>query len=181
MNNSFRSTPPTPGECSDDYQEYVDKVPAGDIIALLMKQGAEAVRLFSGLTEAQELFSYMPGKWTVRELLGHVNDDERLFASRALWFGRGGEGPLPSWQGDEWVKENRHSRRPLADLVNEFEHLRASSIYLFSSFDEQAWRRHGVAAGDDVSVRALVWITAGHVEHHLDILRKRYLSALQNS
>jgi uncharacterized damage-inducible protein DinB len=134
-------------------------------------------RLFAGRSERDGNFRYAPDKWTVKEVLGHVIDAERIFTYRALRIARGDETPLPSFEQDDYVKNGGFSARTLADLGEEFDAVRGASISLFRSFDEAAWGRRGTASQKQVTVRALGFITAGHQIHHRMILEENYFPA----
>jgi uncharacterized damage-inducible protein DinB len=135
-------------------------------------------RLFAGHSERDGNFRYAPGKWTVKEVLGHVTDAERIFTYRALRIGRGDETPLSSFEQNDFVKNGGFAGRTLADLMEEFDAVRGASISLFRSFDDAAWGRRGVASEKQVTVRALGFITAGHQIHHRMILEESYFPAI---
>jgi len=168
---------PSPDEYAPYYHKYVDLVPAGDVLATLAEQGMAAGDLWTGLGEARAGWRYAPGKWSLKEVLGHLLDTERVFALRALWFARGGAGPLPSMEQDDWVAEGRFEARRIADLAAEYAVLRRASLLLFRSLDAGVHGRRGVASGREVTVRAFPWLIAGHELHHLAIVRERYLPA----
>ena len=155
---------------------YIDKVPHGDICQILEAQRAETIALMRSITEERSLYRYAPEKWSVRQVLSHVNDAERLFVFRAFWFARGFDSPLPSFEQETATAAAKADERPLAQHIEEFESVRAATLSFFQSLSEPAWMRHGVASGYPFSVRALAYITAGHVVHHAEILRERYLS-----
>ena len=118
---------------------------------------------------------YAPGKWSLTEVIGHVVDTERVLATRAMLFARGDAKPLPGFDQDALIEGAMFDDRPLASLVDEFEHLRRANVALFGSWGEEAQARRGVASGCAFTVRALVTIVAGHALHHLDVVRERYL------
>lgn len=175
MNTSFRSTPPHSAEYAPFYAGYIARVANGDILETLKRQQSEMVKLISGLTTEQGAFRYGPGKWSVREVVGHVIDAERIFSYRALRVGRNDKTPLAGFEENEYVANGNFEDRAIADLAADFDHLRTSTIDLFRQFDAEAWQRTGVANAFDVSVRALAWIVAGHELHHREILINRYL------
>ena len=154
---------------------YVSRVPDGDIVGTLEKQLAETVALIHGIAEARGDFRYAEGKWSIKELIGHVIDGERIFTYRALRFSRGDTTPLAGFEQDDYVRGAAFDKRSLSDLANEYEHVRRATISLFSNLDEEAWNRRGAANDNEVSVRGLAFIVAGHERHHLEILRTRYL------
>jgi len=166
---------PSPDEYAPYYHKYVSLVPAGDVLATLAEQGTAAADLWAGLDEARAGRRYAPGKWSVKEVVGHLLDTERVFALRALWFARGGAGPLPSMEQDDWVAAGCFDARRLADLAAEYAVLRRASLLQFGSFDAGALGRRGVASGREITVRAFPWLIAGHERHHLTVIRERYL------
>ena len=170
---------PGPDEYFEFYRTYVAKVPDGDIIDTLSHQGDRLRAMFSEVPRESETFAYAPGKWTVREVLGHIIDAERVFAYRALSIGRGDETPLPGFDENEWAARSNAGSRDLASIVEEFGHVRSATCALFGSFGAGVGRRTGVASGHGISVRALAWIVAGHAEHHLRLIQERYLPAME--
>lgn len=145
------------------------------ILALLRQQVPALRELVRGVSAEQALRGYEPGKWSLLESLLHVADAERVFSYRALRIARGDTTPLPGFEQDDWVPNSGANRRTLADILTELEAIRAASLALFDSLDDEAVLRVGTASGNPVSVRALVWITAGHFAHHLELTRTRYL------
>ena len=140
--------------------------------------GALTVRGFAGRSERDGNFRYAPGKWTIKEVLGHITDTERIFAYRALRIARCDQTPLASFEQDDFVKNGGFAGRKLADLAQEFDIVREASILLFRSFNDAAWSRRGVASQKEVTVRALGFITAGHQIHHRLILEEQYFPAI---
>jgi hypothetical protein len=153
---------------------YVAAVPDGDIFEILARQGMEFPQFLQSVGEAWGGHRYAPGKWTVKEMIGHVNDTERVFAYRALRFARGDETPLASFEQDLYVPTGNFNTRTLASLADEFAHLRAATVDLYFHLDAEALGRRGSASGFVVSVRAMAYVIAGHVAHHERILRERY-------
>ena len=168
-------TRPQTTEAASYYFKYIDLVTGDDIVSAMEDQMGEMLQFLSGISEEQSLHSYEPGKWTIRELLNHVNDGERIFAGRALWFARGFTDPLPSFEQDIAVQAAHANNTSWVDLVEEFEIVRLGTISLLKSLPDEAWDRTGVASDNPVSVRALAYIIAGHVAHHINVLRERYL------
>jgi uncharacterized damage-inducible protein DinB len=166
---------PTPDEHAPWQARYIALVPDGDITATLAAQARETAALLRGLSAEQAGHRYAPGKWSVREVLGHMIDAERVFAYRALSFARGDQAELPGFEEDDWVREAGHERCDLRDLVDDYETVRAATLTVLRRLDDGAWARTGLANGVRCSVRALVWVTAGHERHHLAVLRERYL------
>lgn len=169
------TTRPEATEHDPYYSTYIDRVPDGEILELLTSGLEETLALLAGCPEDRETFRYAPGKWSVREVVGHIVDTERLFAFRALQFARADPGPLPGVDQLVWAAGSNAGVRPLASLADEFARVRAATLSLFASFDEAAWARTGVASDCPVSVRALAWILAGHEIHHRRVLAERYL------
>jgi uncharacterized damage-inducible protein DinB len=168
---------PDPGEYNAYYDRYIALVPAGDIIALLSVQLDDTVALLRDLSEEQALHAYAPGKWTIKEVAGHVMDAERVFMHRALRFARGDATPLPSFDENAYAVAGGFNERPLASLVSEFTAVRRATVALLAGLTTESWELRGTASGFPVTVRALAWITAGHELHHRQILAQRYLAA----
>jgi len=169
---------PEAGEFAAYYGKYIEKVPGTDVTGILESERLQVSRLFAGRGERDGNFRCAPGKWTIKEILGHVTDAERIFTYRALRIGRGDETALASFEQDDYVKNGNFAARTLADLVEEFDAVRGASISLFRSFDERAWGRRGTASQKPVTVRALGFITAGHQIHHRMILEESYFPAI---
>jgi hypothetical protein len=165
---------PEATEYAPYFERYVSLVRTGDILSTLEEQKGAFRRALSALPAERAGFRYAPDKWTIREVVGHCTDAERVFAFRALCFGRGEEAPLPSFDENEYARQSGHDSVPLPDLLEEFETVRTATLLQFRHFPDGVWRRAGVASGNPVSVRALAHIAAGHVAHHLAILRERY-------
>src|SRR5579859_5473498 len=165
---------PEAGEFAEYYGKYIAKVPGTDVPSILESERLQMSRLFAGRSERDGNFRYVPDKWTIKEILGHVTDAERIFTYRALRIGRGDETPLASFEQDDYVKVGGFAERTLADLMEEFDAVRGASISLFRSFDDAAWGRRGTASQKPVpvTVRALGFITAGHQIHHRTILEE---------
>jgi hypothetical protein len=168
---------PASSEYAPFYGGYVGAVPDGDFLPLLERQGSETVALLRAVSEKTSQHRYAPGKWSIREVVGHLTDAERVFTYRALSFARGDATPLPSFDENTWAATSNADRRPLADLIGDFEAVRAATLALLRGFDEEQFARAGIASGHQVTVRALAYIVAGHERHHVRILRERYLSS----
>jgi hypothetical protein len=166
---------PEPGEYAPYFERYISKVPDGDILTLLASQIGDTTRLLAGLSDQQARRRYAPGKWSVKEVVGHLADTERVLSYRALRFARGDTTPLPGFDENVLVANAGFDARPLADLLAEFDLVRRATLALFRSLDAEAARRRGVANENTVSVRALAYIIAGHERHHREILVERYL------
>ena len=156
------------------YGKYIAQVPGEDALPTLATHIDAWAPSLRALSEAQALHRYAPGKWSVKEVLGHLCDGERVFGYRALRFARADTTPLPGFDEDAWVPNSGADRRPLADLVDELRAVRAATVAMFRSFDPEQLARRGEANGAGISVRALAWISAGHAIHHQTILRERY-------
>jgi len=166
---------PQPNEAASYYSTYIDRVTSDDIVAVLTTQLDETKAFLSAISEEQSLHRYAPDKWSMRELLGHVNDTERVFMFRAVWFARGFEDPLPSFDQEIGFKAAESDKVSWASHIEEFRAIRLSTLAFFRNLPGEAWLRSGVASGNSVTVRALAYIVAGHVSHHVNVLRERYL------
>jgi uncharacterized damage-inducible protein DinB len=176
MTVMIMTTAPDRTEAAEYYFTYIGQVPAGDIREILDTQAGETLALLEGISEEESLRRYAPGKWSIRQVASHVNDTERAFVFRALWFARGFDTPLPSFDQDVAIAAAGADERPWRSHVDEFRSVRAATLSFFRNLPEDAWSRRGVASGNPFTVRALAWIVAGHVTHHGTILRERYLS-----
>ncbi len=170
---------PVAGECDPYFSTYIDRVKEGDLVANLRRQSGELTELCGDLSEAEAGFRYGPDKWSIKEVLGHLIDTERVFAFRALWFARGETAALPGFDQDEFVRQADFDQRSVESLVSEFVHLRQSTIDLLAGFRDKDWERSGISNDAELSVRAIGYILAGHVIHHLEILGERYLRPLR--
>ena len=155
--------------------KYIDLVPGGDIRAILQQQVAETLALLRGISEEQSQHQYAPDKWSVRQVVSHVNDTERVFAFRALWFARGFQSELPSFDQNIAARYAAADQPPLTHHVGDFEAVRSSTLALFRHLPADAWQRRGVVSNHEFTIGALAYIIAGHVAHHMNILRERYL------
>ena len=169
------TTRPDRSEAAEYYFRYIDRVPDGDIRQTLTAQRDEMRRLFGGVPPDRHAFRYADGKWTLRQVAGHLSDTERMFAGRALWFARGLEGELPSFDQDISIASGRFDARSWTSLVDELDTVRAATLSLFADLPDAAWDGRGIASGNPFTVRALAWLAAGHVAWHLQIVRERYL------
>jgi hypothetical protein len=166
---------PDAAQFPEYYARYIDGIAVGSPPAVFGRQLAELIGLFSPLSEMQALLRYAPGKWNLKEILGHLSDAERILSMRALCFARGDGSELPGYDEDAYVAASGAGERPLPALLDEFRHVREATIALFDSLGADALERRGVANGTLISVRAMGWIIAGHAEHHLTVIRDRYL------
>jgi len=156
------------------YHTYIEKVPDGDVIKSMKKQIAEVKRLFKNVTKKQSVFRYSPGKWSVKEVLGHILEAERIFAYRALRFARNDKKDLHGFDENEYIHQSNYNETKLAELVEEFCSLRTSNMLMFKNFSDEMCLRFGTINGNKLTVRALAYIMTGHVRHHLKILKERY-------
>jgi DinB family protein len=170
-----RTTKPAEGEFLPYYERYIALVPGGDVVSTLDRQMSETQALLSGLPASISTYRYAPDKWSVNEVIGHVIDSERIFASRALRFARNDPTPLPGFEQDDYVRNSRFDAYPIAELASELESVRRTTVFLFKHLEEPAWMRRGIANNAEVSVRALAYIIAGHELHHREMLLARYL------
>ena len=167
---------PEPTEAASYYFKYIDQVQGDDPLGALEAQLDETLAFLLGITEEQSLHRYTPEKWSLREVLNHVNDTERVFLFRALWFARGFDSPLPSFDEKVGVAAARADQLSWARQVEEFRGVRLGTLAFFRNLPADAWMRSGIASGNSFTVRALAYILAGHTAHHVAILRERYLS-----
>ena len=165
---------PAEAEYAPFYANYVAAVPEGGVLDVLRAQPEQIARLAASVPADRETFRYAPGKWSVREVVGHMIDAERVFGYRAFCIGRGEAQPLPSFDENAYVAASGANARSLASLAEEFAQVRVANLALFERLGDEACRRMGTASGKPVSVRALVYIIAGHAAHHLTVLRERY-------
>ena len=172
---------PDPSEYHEYYHTYVSKVPDGPILETLSDQIMASVARFSDVPEELETYAYEPGKWTVREAVGHIIDTERLFAFRAMWFARRDPAPLPGMDQDAWVSASNAGERSLSDLLDEWVGLRRSNVAMFGSFDEGAGLLRGIASEREFSVRSFAWIIAGHELHHGQLHDARYRPGIEKA
>jgi uncharacterized damage-inducible protein DinB len=168
---------PAPTEHAPEFSNYVALVAEGDIIQTLEQQIENSLSLLRTIPSDKANFRYAPDKWSVKQLLGHLIDSERIFSYRALSFARNDQAPLPGYEQNDYVREADFDSRNLADMVEEYATVRRATIQLFRPLNEKEWLRHGKANENDVSVRALAYIIAGHELHHMDVLRTRYLQS----
>lgn len=169
---------PDPTEYDPFYGLYIGLVPEGDVLEILVTQLADTVGLLGRVPAEKEVAAYAPGKWSVREVVGHLIDTERTFAHRALAIAREDPNSLPSLDQNEYATSSNANARPLRDLSHELVAARSSSIALFRSFADEMWCRRGIASGVSFTVRTFPYIVAGHELHHHGILSDRYLGDL---
>ena len=166
---------PESNEYASYYEKYVSLVPDGEVVETLERQGAETLALLRAVPEGRGGYAYEPGKWSVKQVVGHVIDAERVFSYRALRFARGDRTPLPGFEQDVFNSGANFDGRTLSSLAEEFEAVRRSTLELLRHLSPEAWQRRGTASDSEVTVRALAYIIAGHEAHHVRVLRERYL------
>ena len=165
---------PGKDEYNEFYETYVSKAPGDDPVAALRLLRNSTDEVLSRLDEKQAAHRYAPGKWSVKEVIGHVTDAERVFAFRALWFARQPGGSLPGWDENEWMPVSGFEDQPVAKVVEAWRAQRLASIALFETLPSRVWLQRGTANNKPVTVRALAYITAGHEVHHMGVLKERY-------
>ncbi len=171
---------PTSCEYAPFYQAYIERVPEGDIVQILTRQLPETISFLRSL-EFRASHRYAEGKWSVKEVVGHLIDAERIFAYRALRLARADETALPGYDENAYMQTARFQSRDYGDLIDELNVVRQANLFLYRTFNETEWKRMGIADGKPVSVRALAYISAGHELHHLHILRSRYLNGVASA
>ncbi len=175
MMSATASNYPDATEYASYYGRYVSLVPAVDILETLTQQLDSTLALLRGIDEAKAGHRYAPDKWSIKELVGHVIDAERIFAYRALRFARNDKTEVPGFEQDDYIRYASFDECQLDELAREFEFVRKANLLMFKHLDDAAWLRRGVASDNEVSVRALAFIIAGHERHHMEILKTRYL------
>lgn len=173
---AFSIPRPQPGEYAPYYDRYISLVQGEDILSTLDQQRRQSMLLLSGRDEADGDFRYAPGKWSAKEVLGHVCDSERVFAYRALRIARADATPLAGFEQDDYVRNGPFTQCTLGDLVEDFIAVRRATLSLLRNLDETSWTLRGVANKNEVTVRALAYIIAGHELHHRGILEEKYFA-----
>jgi uncharacterized damage-inducible protein DinB len=166
---------PDADEYSPYYGKYIQRVADGDLVAILRDQIATSAALLRAAPADRADFAYAPGKWTLKQVIGHMSDVERVMSYRALRFSRNDATELPGFEENDWVANSNSSERTIADLVAEYEAVRAATVHFAKHLDRDALVRRGKANGQEVTVRALLFIIAGHELHHIALVRERYL------
>jgi len=168
---------PEPDEYSPYHVRYISLVQGNDILGALESQRRQTLILLSGRDDKDGDFRYAPDKWSVKEVLGHVCDTERIFAYRALRIARGDRTPLAGFEQDDYIRNAPFAHRPIAEIIEDYIAVRRATLTLFRNLDEQAWMRRGIANNAEISVRALAYIAAGHELHHRRILEEKYFAS----
>ncbi len=166
---------PERSEAAPYYFGYIDRIKSADVVAVLERQIAEALPRLRAVSEERSLHRYEPGKWSIREVLGHVSDAERVFLYRALWFARGFDSPLPSFEEKTAVVAARSDEVPWSRHVEELHAVREATVAFFKNLPAEGWMRRGTASEKPFTTRALAYVIAGHLDHHLAVLQDRYL------
>lgn len=174
MSPTPRLSRPTDREHPPGYGIYFASIAGDDAAPELWGQVNAATSRLAVLSDTEAMHRYAPGKWSVKQVIGHLADNERVFAYRALRFARGDPTPLADYDENRYAETGRFDARSLGSILEEWRTVRAASLSLYETFDEAALARRGIARGVEVSVRALVWVTAAHARHHLNVLRDRY-------
>lgn len=167
---------PETTEAAEYYFTYINRVKTPDIVERIESQFDEIMHVLNGVSEERSLHRYEPGKWTLREVLNHLADTERMMAFRAFWFARSFDTPLPSFDQHVAAGSARANDSPWATHLEDFRAVRRASITLFRNLPADAWLRRGIASDNPFTVRALAYLVAGHVDHHMAIVRERYLA-----
>ena len=165
---------PDPSEYAPYFGRYISLVRKNDIVVSLTQQLDTTLSYLRSIPNSKEDFRYAPDKWTVKQVVAHIIDTERVFAYRALSFARSDAASLPGFEQDDWMKASVFEEIHLSELVDEFEHVRRSNVFFFTHLAQGAWLRRGIASGNPFTVRSIAYIIAGHELHHLEILKTRY-------
>ena len=172
------STTLSPRPAADEYlayyERYIALVPDGNLVETLADQHRGTIQMLRDIDDKRGLYAYAPGKWTIKEVIGHLCDAERVFSYRALRFARGDAQPLAGFDENAYAPAGRFNERPIADLVDEFQAIRAATVHLFRYLSDEELARRGIANNNPISVRALGFVIAGHERHHAKLLRERY-------
>jgi DinB superfamily len=174
MSNSIIGRP-EPTEHAEYYGRYISLAPEEDLCAAMREQTETTLKFLRAIPAEAGDRRYAPGKWSIKEVVGHMTDTERVFGLRALFFARLDAAALPGFEQDDWVNAANFAAQPLAELIDEFEHVRRGNLYFFQHLAPEAWMRRGIASGYEFTVRALAYAMLGHERYHLEILRSRYL------
>jgi hypothetical protein len=166
---------PQPEEYVPFYATYINKIGDGDIIDILTKQHTEVDALLKAIPAGKALYAYAEGKWTIKQVIGHLIDTERIMAYRLLRFARNDSSALMGFEQDDYITHSHFNEMDMHDLIDELFYIRKANLYLFKSLNAEEKTRGGLANGNPVTVNALLYIIAGHIDHHIQILKERYL------
>lgn len=172
---NLQITTPLSSEYASYYDIYISLLDGKDIITDLEKSIRETLKLLESISEEKGIYRYADGKWSIKELIGHLIDTERIMAYRALRFSRGDKTPIEGFEQDPYVENADFDSCRLIDLAKQFNLLRQSNILMFKALPEESWLKTGIASGNPTSVRAFAYIIAGHEIHHINVLKERYL------
>jgi uncharacterized damage-inducible protein DinB len=172
----MKITKPNSDEFAPYYQRYIDNIKTEDPIDGLVKSRKEVEKLISKLSKKELNFRYAEGKWSIKEILVHIMDGERVFNYRALSFARNDKNELPGFEENEWAPESKADSRKIKSILKEYKAIRKATIEMYSNFNDEMLMRMGRASNNPVSVRALLYITLGHEMHHLKVIREKYLT-----
>lgn len=170
----MKNTRPRPDEYDAAFERYVSQVPEMDVLAALERQPAELAVLLASVPPDRESYRYAPGKWTIRDVVGHVVDAERVMGYRALAISRGERAALPAFEEDDYAATAGYANRPVASILDEFAFLRKSHVLMLRHLDDDAWGRVGIANSLPITPRALAYVLVGHPRHHAAVLREKY-------
>jgi uncharacterized damage-inducible protein DinB len=173
---SLIMTRPEKGEYAEYYDRYISLVEEPDIVAVLENQHSELLDFFQKISEEKSHYAYGADKWTIKEVIGHLTDGERIFAYRALRISRADQTPIEGFEQDGYIENSNFNNTPLSELTAELLYVRKANLIFFKNLSGESWQRTGTASENTVSVRALAYIMAGHIRHHLKILNERYLA-----
>lgn len=176
MSSTWVTQTPDRSEYAEYYHMYVGKVPSGNVLDIMESELRDTLQLLRSIPVERGNYRYAEGKWSISEVVGHVIDTERVFALRGLAFARGDQNALPSFDQDDYVAKTNFDARSLADMCDEFEHVRLGNLILFRSLTDEEMARTGTASGVQFSARSIPYVLAGHEMHHKKVLRERYLS-----
>jgi len=168
---------PSKNDYAEYYHKYIQEIDGDNIFEVLEKQLNATLNLFKNISEDKGNYSYAAGKWSIKEVIGHCIDTERIFAYRALCIARGEKKYLPGMEQDDYAKKGEFNRRTLKNLLNEYELVRKSNIILFNSFQEKVLQNRGIASDNEVTVLGLMFIIAGHELHHIKVIKEKYLKS----
>lgn len=176
MTSTAAATRPQSTEYMSYYEKYVSLVPEGDVLETLSGQLDSTLTALRAIPEERAGYRYAPDKWSIKELVGHIIDTERIFAYRALRFARNDQTKLSGFEQDDYIRNATFDDCKLSELTDEFEHVRRGNLLMLRQLNEESWNRSGNASNAEVTVRALAYIIAGHELHHMNVLRDKYLS-----
>ncbi len=167
---------PNKGDYPEYAQKYIDLIQGEDIIWILNKTSKEMTDVINSFPKSKGDYSYSEGKWTVKQVIGHLSDTDRIFSYRALAIARGETQPLPSFNQDSYVENGFFDSKTLSEISYEYRLIRESNLLLYRSFDKSVYNNRGIAAGTEVTVLGIMFMVAGHQKHHINILKEKYFN-----